>query len=128
MIIIAEAFGALAVILNFIGYRQNHVDSVPTYFGICLGCAKCTFFYARRYGGGRWDIFGKFAQYNRNKASQQRGVVFIHWRQRRVSHLRVVCAVAFVDYFYCICVLPHFHRGFYRNQRHTYHPQSVSCC
>ena len=26
MNIVAEAFGAIAVVLNFIGYRQSHVD------------------------------------------------------------------------------------------------------
>lgn len=44
MIIIAEAFGALAVILNFIGYRQNHVDRYLLISAFALAALSAHFF------------------------------------------------------------------------------------
>ncbi|MFT4653298.1 MAG: hypothetical protein ACJA0G_000205 [Kangiellaceae bacterium] len=42
--ILAEAFGAVAVILNFIGYRQHHVNHYRFISGIALAAVSTHFF------------------------------------------------------------------------------------
>lgn len=42
--IVAEAFGALAVVLNFIGYRQNHVDRYLLISAFALAALSAHFF------------------------------------------------------------------------------------
>ncbi|WDT85516.1 YgjV family protein [Alteromonas sp. 009811495] len=44
MLIVAEAFGALAVILNFIGYRQNNVDRYLLISAFALAALSAHFF------------------------------------------------------------------------------------
>ncbi|AJP45047.1 hypothetical protein EP12_16755 [Alteromonas australica] len=44
MMIIAEAFGAIALVLNFIGYRQNHVDRYLLISAIALAALSVHFY------------------------------------------------------------------------------------
>lgn len=44
MLLIAEAFGAAAVVFNFVGYRQNDVNRYRFISAIALGCVSVHFF------------------------------------------------------------------------------------
>lgn len=44
MMVVAEAFGALAVVLNFIGYRQNNVDRYLVLSAFALASLSAHFF------------------------------------------------------------------------------------
>lgn len=44
MVIVAEAFGALALVINFIGYRQNNINRYLLISAVSLACISVHFF------------------------------------------------------------------------------------
>lgn len=55
MNIVAEGFGAIAVVLNFIGYRQTNVDKYLLISAFALSALSVQFFYARCHGRRHWN-------------------------------------------------------------------------
>ncbi|GEA13497.1 YgjV family protein [Alteromonas sp. KUL49] len=87
MLILAEAFGAVAVVLNFIGYRQRHVDRYLIWSACALACVSTHFFMLGAMAAGVGTMLACI-----------RNVVALKYRGKRVVSIFIASNLCFFAY------------------------------
>lgn len=87
MLWIAEAFGALAVVLNFIGYRQNDVNQYRLYSAIALASVSTHFFMLGAMAAGIGCLLACI-----------RNIVAMRYRSKEILYLFMATNIAFFCY------------------------------
>ena len=87
MIVVAEAFGALALIINFIGYRQNDINRYRLISAIALACVSAHFFLLGAMAAGIGCILASI-----------RNIVALRYRNNGVLIFFVIANIAFLLY------------------------------
>jgi len=87
MTLIAEAFGALAVIINFIGYRQDDINRYRIVSAVALACVSTHFFLLGAMAAGIGCLIASI-----------RNIVAIRYRSNSVLVFFVIANLAFFFY------------------------------
>ncbi|MFC3093653.1 YgjV family protein [Alteromonas sediminis] len=87
MTLIAEAFGALAVVINFIGYRQNDINRYRVVSAIALACVSAHFFLLGAMAAGIGCMIASI-----------RNIVAIRYRSNTILVFFVFANLAFFFY------------------------------
>ncbi len=87
MLWIAEAFGALAVVLNFIGYRQNDVNQYRFYSAVALASVSTHFFMLGAMAAGIGCLLACI-----------RNIVAMRYRSKEILYLFMATNIAFFCY------------------------------
>lgn len=87
MLLVAEAFGAVAVVLNFIGYRQNDINRYRFISALALASVSAHFF-----------LLGAMAAGIGCALACVRNIVAMRYRQNWILYLFVILNLAFLAY------------------------------
>ena len=87
MIIIAEAFGAVAVVLNFIGYRQLNIDRYLLISAFALAALSAHFFLLDAMAAGVGTLLASC-----------RNVIALKYRSKAVLFFFIAVNLAFLSY------------------------------